>query len=96
MTAQIVNLTGRISSREHEFIHKRTQQGTTTVFYQLFVKIVEGGLHFSILILFFLFLFSFFIFFYFHFLFLEQLELGVEVICHTVTSVTNLIVWSQH
>ena len=32
--AQSINLTRRISSREHELcIHKRTQQGTITVFY---------------------------------------------------------------
>ena len=38
MTAQAVNLTVGISSREHElYIHKRTQQGTTIVFYSLFI-----------------------------------------------------------
>ena len=40
---------------------------------------------------------SFFCFnFNFNFLFLEQIGLGLEVISHTVTSVTNLMVWSQH
>ena len=38
MTAQAVNLTVGIFSREHELcIYKRTQQETTTVFYQLFI-----------------------------------------------------------
>ena len=36
--AQAVNLTGGISKGEHELcIHKRTQQGTTIVFYLLFI-----------------------------------------------------------
>ena len=51
------------------------------------VKIVDGGLYFIFLSsLFTLFYFSFF-FFLFNFLFLEQL--GLEFICHAVTSVTN-------
>jgi len=40
------------------------------------IKIVESRLHFSVFNL------------IFYFLFLEQLELGLEVISHTVTSVT--------
>ena len=39
-------------------------------------------------------LFFYFILFYFHFLFLEQLGLGLEVIGHTVTSVTTW--WCGH
>ena len=51
-----------------------------------YVKIVESGLHFSVLILI---LFSFF-----NFQFLEQLGLGLEVTSYTVTSVT--IQWCGH
>jgi len=50
----------------------------------LFVKIVDGRLH---LFLFSLFYFIFSLSFNFYFLFLEQLGLGV--ISHAVTSVTN-------
>jgi len=38
IAVQAINLLGWISSGEHELcIYKRTQQGTTTVFYQLFI-----------------------------------------------------------
>jgi len=48
------------------------------------VKIIESELYFQVLILF---CFSFY-FLFFYFLFLEKLGLGLEVIGHTVTSVT--------
>jgi len=52
----------------------------------MYVKIVDGGLHFYFLFL----LYFIFIFFFFsYFLFLEQLGLGF--ISHAVTSVTRLI-----
>ena len=54
------------------------------------VKIIESKLHFSVFNL----IFFFFLFSFFYFLFLEQLVLGLEVIGHTVTSVT--IWWYGH
>ena len=54
------------------------------------VKIIESELYFQVLILF---CFSFY-FLFFYFLFLEKLGLGLEVIGHTVTSVT--IWWCGH
>jgi len=48
------------------------------VYHIPFVKIIESGLYFLVL----------FLFLFFYFLFLKQLGLGLEVIGHTVTSVT--------
>ena len=58
-------------------------------FYMILVKIIDGGLYFIFSFYFILFFFSCFLF---NFQFLEQLGLGV--ISHTVTSVTNW--WHSH
>ena len=63
--------------------HKRTQQGVSTVL--LSVKIEECGLSFFFIF----FLILFFFRFIFHFSIFKTLGLELEVICHTVTSVTS-------
>ena len=69
----------RIDTQKRIMVEALLDSGTTGL---VIVKFTNSGLSFSLF--YFLFLFSF----CFIFLFLEQLELGLEVICHTVTSVT--------
>jgi len=69
----------RIDTQEGIMVEVLLDSGATGL---VIVKFTNGGLSFS------LFYFSFLFYFRFIFQFLEQLGLGLEVIGHTVTSVT--------